>query len=325
MKKIFAWVLTIVTVGAMLCSCSVEFSDYDISFGTSYYRYGNSDRYTSGNGSASGVSQIDIDWISGDVKVEYSSDVSEIEFSESCEKDIDSDLKMRWWIDGETLRIKFAKSGARLAGELGKTLTVEVPYDLAGISITTVSANITTEIITAEEAEFDTVSGTVTSTMSSFKEIDVDSVSGDVHIQTNAEADIDIDTVSGYVTVLSGIKELSISTVSGNAEVYSYTVDYDAEFDTTSGDIIIHVRENTGLELEFDTVSGDFESDVEMSYKDGKYKRGDKGAKFEVDTVSGNCTVRLYDPSQEEGPIAAPGAPNFGEADESGAGAGRNG
>lgn len=324
MKRIIALVLACVMVGAMLCACSIDLSDYDIEFGA-YYRYENANKYTAGNGSAKNVSEIDIDWISGDVTIEYSSDVSEVEFSESYEKDIDSELKMRWWVDGETLKIKFAESNAKLTGELRKTLTVEVPYELAGISITTVSANITTEVITAEEAEFDTVSGNITTPMCFYKEVEADSVSGDIHIQTNADADIDIDTVSGYVTVLSGIKDLSVSTVSGNAEVYSYSADYDAEFDTTSGDVIIHVMENTGLELEFDTVSGDFESDIEMSYKDGKYKRGDKGAKIDVDTVSGNCTVRLYDPSQEEGPIAAPGAPNFGEADDSDAGAGRNG
>lgn len=325
MKRIIALVLACVMVVAMLCACSIDLSDYDISFGTSYYRYENANKYTAGDGSAKNVSEIDIDWISGDVKVEYSSDVSEVEFSESYEESIDSELKMHWWVDGNTLKIKFAKSGASLIGELGKTLTVEVPYELAGISITTVSADITTEIITADEAEFDTVSGEISTPMCFYKEVDADSVSGDIHIQTNNDSDIDIDTVSGYVTVLSGIKNLSVSTVSGNAEIYSYSAEYDAEFDTTSGNVIIHVMENMGLELEFDTVSGDFESDIEMSYKDGKYKRGDKGAKLEVDTVSGNCTVRLYDPSQEEGPIAAPGAPSFGEADDSGAGAGRNG
>lgn len=325
MKRIIALVLACVMVGAMLCACSIDLSDYDISFGISSYKYENANKYTAGDGSAMNVSEIDIDWISGDVKVEYSSDVSDIEFSENCESDIDSDLEMHWWVDGSTLKIKFAKSGARLTNEPPKTLTVEVPYELEGISVTTVSANITTEIITAKEAEFDTVSGEISTPMCFYNEVDADSVSGDIHIQTNAEADIDIDTVSGYVTVLSGIKDLSISTVSGNAEVYSYTAEFDAEFDTTSGDIIVHVTERAGLELEFDTVSGDFESDVELSYKDGKYKRGDKGAKIEVDTVSGNCTVRFYDPSQEEGPIAAPGAPSFGEADENGAGAGRNG
>lgn len=323
MKRIIALALACVMVGAMLCACTIDLSDYDISFGISSYKYENANKYTAGNGSAKNVTEIDIDWINGDVKVEYSSDMSEIEFSESYEENIDSELKMHWWVDGSTLKIKFAESGAKLKGELNKLLTVKVPYELAGISITTVSADIATEIITAKEAEFDTVSGEISTPMCFYNEIDADSVSGDIHIQTNAEADIDIDTVSGYVTVSSGIKELSIRTVSGNAEVYSYNAEYDAEFDTTSGDIIVHVTENTGLELEFDTVSGDFESDVELSYKDGKYKRGDKGAKIEVDTVSGNCTVRLYDSSQQEGPIAAPGGPSFGEPDDSDAG--RNG
>ena len=82
-----------------------------VSCGTNFF-YQNSDKYTVGGASLSHpISAIDIEWISGHVNVKYSNDgENEVVFSESYDKKLDDDLLLHYWLDGTTLRIKFAAS-----------------------------------------------------------------------------------------------------------------------------------------------------------------------------------------------------------------------
>jgi hypothetical protein len=132
-------------------------------------------------------------------------------------------------------------------------------------------------------------------------------VSGDVDVQ-GLTGDVDAHSVSGDVHVETrGMVEAG--SVSGDLDIEMGRVPQNGslEFKSVSGDVQISLPASTGAELRASTLSGDIESDfpLEMSGRDrdrgrfhvevGRRARGtigNGGVRLEVETVSGDITVR---------------------------------
>lgn len=192
--------------------------------------------YTVGGGTApESVEKIEAVWINGRVEVRYA-DVSEISFSEKAGEDLTEDDTMHYRINGDTLKISYAKPKIMETinfDDLSKTLIITVPRDKV------------------------------------LYELSIEAVSADTVIDGAAMIDeVDIDTVSGNITadLTRGAEEVSIDTVSGNAELYLPEKGFEAEFDTVSGemkcDYNVKVSDNVysygdaGCSCSIDTVSG---------------------------------------------------------------------
>ncbi|MDE5995693.1 MAG: DUF4097 family beta strand repeat-containing protein, partial [Eubacterium sp.] len=188
------------------------------------YNYDNGSLYTAGSGevSASGITELSIDWISHKINVEYY-DGDTISFSEPEQSN--PDFALRYRVDGNELKIKFCKSGFKASNPKNKELTVRLPKDfiLNELEINCVSADTNIKGITANSFDVDTVSGNINAE-GNFKEIDIDGVSADSKIITHtAPIELDSDTVSGDCSVfvpadISGFT-ITCSTISG--EVYT--------------------------------------------------------------------------------------------------------
>ena len=75
------------------------------------YRYDNAEKYAAGAGNVEGtVRNLDVDWIDGQVTIAYHSEPTVL-ISETSKKNIPADMELRWWLDGDTLRVRYAKSG----------------------------------------------------------------------------------------------------------------------------------------------------------------------------------------------------------------------
>ncbi len=232
-KKILYTLSLLVTLLLLvLAGCDVRYE---------YETYANASAYAAGNARISfNVAVLDVDWIGGQVKLEYTDDdilslTEEIDFNaETTDFDWTSneDWKMRWQINGTTLQIKYAKSGARLVNNLQKTLTIKVPKrtDLWSLTVKTVSAGIDAALNTWG-ASFETVSGNINYTGLVTNALDIETVSGEIAIVTaTAPSLITFETVSGdvkYIAEKSMPAKIEADSVSGN---FTLTLPFSASF-----------------------------------------------------------------------------------------------
>lgn len=105
MKKIRAFaILAALLMGALwsLTGCT----------GLRASAYENPERYTVGDAVLTdGIDRIEIEWASGSVRV-IPHDGDGVRLSEVAKEGLPEELRMRWWLDGRTLRIRFAASDA---------------------------------------------------------------------------------------------------------------------------------------------------------------------------------------------------------------------
>lgn len=254
--------------------------------GISTFVYDNADEYTMGGAqlAADQIKSLDIGWLSGEVKVEYHSE-NTISFSETANKALDEDTTMYYLVDGDTLRVKFAKSGKHNFLNLSKTLTVYLPegMELEVLSADSVSADVGVSGIVVQRAGIDTTSG----------DIRLD----DMTVSDSAK----LNTVSGEMTgeLAGSLSEFSVQTVSGDME-FTLAAARKIDVDSTSGAISLTVEE-TPDSLVADTVSGDVSLDlpgagsIDLNSTSGEIKltAGTAPNALSVDTVSGDVVLCL--------------------------------
>ena len=141
--------------------------------------------------------------------------------------------------------------------------------------------------------------------------LDVETLSGDV-IVAGVSGETVIHTVSGGLTLSGAHGDLDIETVSGDLElndvvakqVRAHTTSGDVtfsgpiqtagryEFNTHSGEIVLHLPADIGAELSLSTFSGGIESDFPITLKAGEHGIGSSQAKRLNFTV-GRGTARI--------------------------------
>lgn len=222
------------------------------------FRYKNADKYSAGDGEISEeISALDIEWISGEVTLLYGN-VTSVSFVETANRTVSESEQIHYWLDGGTLRLKFAESGLRYANNLSKTLTVALPLGLVldSLSVKTVSADLNASVF-AKKAQIETVSG-------------------------------DIDLSHAEIT-----QKAEFESVSGDVNVCFSSMPEKLKSETVSGDTVWTFPKQAQFTLEFDTVSGDFTCEFDVTaVQRGKYVCGDGTVSCSVDSVSGDLYIR---------------------------------
>ena len=200
--------------------------------------YDDSDKYAAGDATISEpVRNLDLVWISGGVKIAYHPE-NTILLSESANRSLSEENSMRWYLDGDTLRIRYAASGKLNFfnfRDLNKQLTLTLPEDFRGqrIQFDLTSANLTAPFLAAQEMEIALVSGDVSLTAEA-NNLKVKTVSGNVALTLprNAGCTLRFSSISGDFT--------SALPISASGKTYLLG-DGQSEFsiDTTSGDLDI--------------------------------------------------------------------------------------
>ncbi len=253
MKKI-SLLISVITLISMLAfsltSCQLS------------YNYDDAMKYTAGGASVSApVTEIEIDWLTCKVEIEQY-DGDEIVFKDESEHEIRESEMLRYYLDGTTLKIKYAKSGVIQIQNEYKTLVLMVPkqgnYD---IEVNTVSASV---YVNAPDMELNEMS---------------------------------VNTVSGNVEINSIIRdELSVATVSGDVSVKTSDSVNPSEIETVSGNVKLELPSDTSFVVEYNTVSGNIESDFQTTQKGNQLIHsagvGSTTTYIEVDTVSGNLSLK---------------------------------
>lgn len=309
MKKMFA--LAIALCCLLLAGCG--YTSSRSLFGETFH-YDHPERYTVGGASLTDpVKHLEIQWLTGHVEIQRS-DGDRVEFEETADRQLSDDLTMRWWLDGETLHIKFCNTGRWDIGNLQKTLTVTLPNDLPleSAKITTLSADIEAPELTVNEIDWSTTSGGMTAQLLDTEHIDARTISGTMDLTSYADAkEVEADSTSGSISLNLGIVEdLDVGTVSGKVQIAAVK-SAQTELDSTSGAIALYLKEASGackigsvsgavtlalpenaqFAVEFKTVSGSFNSEIELRKDGNTYLAGSGQNRFEISTTSGSLEI----------------------------------
>ena len=250
------------------------------------------------------VRNLDINWTSGQVTIAYHGGNTVI-ISEKSAGAISKDRRMRWRMDGDTLRIEYQQPGFHLFSIFApaKELTVTLPEGraLGETSIRTASGDVTipalqTDSLTIETASGDTRAAVIARTikgkmasgsmdlqaMNTAEEINLKAVSGSIMLEaagTNGKTVIE--TTSGEIRATAkAAGEFKVHSTSGNIHAVVGRAKK-AEFDSVSGKVVV---EMTAMEnLDIHAVSGDVTA----------YLPAEPGFTARIETVSGDIRQSL--------------------------------
>ena len=245
--------------------------------------YENADKYAVGNAVIDGaVKHLDVHWTSGDVTIAYH-DGDTVELAETSKKPLSESDQLRWWLDGDTLRVQFRKHGLRLGWSLDKQLTLTLPKGakLGTAAIELTSGDMHIPEIEASTLALETTSGDIEVVQTgSADEVTLYSTSGDIVATLGDAAKVTADTTSGKVILAQNgaADALRAQSTSGSVSATLGRVGEGA-FESTSGDIDVSIAEAGAAKLS--STSGDIRVAVE-AFED-----------LSVDTTSGSVTASL--------------------------------
>lgn len=226
---------------------------------TEYFTYADAGKYSAGGANIeSTITDIEIDWVSGNVNVAYG-DVENVTFSEQAQETLSQETTMHYWLENATLHIKYAKSGIKLTNmeQPAKDLTVLLPASLV-----------------LNELEIDSVDANVTVT--------------DLNVQ-----DVEIDNVAGNIdATFASIHDFSVSLVSGNATMRFATVPKEGDYSNVHGDLTLYLPADTGFTAEMSKINGSFESEFDTIKQGDEYVCGNGANEYEFETVDGDIFVK---------------------------------
>lgn len=279
--------------------------------------YANAECYSAGDTSFSEpIEHLDIDWVSGKVNIVTHSD-SSVLLSEETDFSKTDDMRVHWWLDGTTLRVRFSAPGVRFSmfHHEKKELTIRIPetMNLAEITVNAASADVTVDgPIKAETFSVSTASGEMDISCES-NEIDLGSASGDIKLEQigktalvqvhtasgNIESSFercekaDFDSASGKIDVVANeLSGFSANSASGDISCEMKKAVSKCEIRTVSGEITLGMPDDLGFTVKIDSVSGNFRSDLALK-KDGKtYVYKDGSTEVFLKTTSGDMMIR---------------------------------
>ena len=275
-------IFLLVCLAASLASCSIGLR----------LRYDDGQKYEAGEfRDLQGIRILDVDWVSGSVHV-ITDNVSGISATESSGKKIPSELVMRYWVDGDTLRIRFGKDGARLRNNFQKDLVITVPEKIlfSVTSFDSASADIIYPKINAGILEISSASGSVEAEGIA-KEIRLETVSGVVRAEFSGFDSAQFNTVSGNIDCLMLTQgSIRIDSVSGDIHANMTGVP-DVKAETVSGSVTLSMQEGTGFTAKLSSLSGKIAIDFPYNQSGDQYVSGDGTGDIKVSTTSGDITL----------------------------------
>lgn len=241
---------------------------------------------------ASHVRNIELDWFAGRVEfnvvddADEAIDASEIRLEERGDfRGLEDSWRMRWVLDGDTLRIAYCASLMGLGGctpfdAPAKTLVITIPRSacehLGTVSLDAFSGDYNLDGLSCDLLEMDLASGRVDGSGTAFDRVDVEVASGTF----NLEAQI--------------ADKLSLEMASGNANITcSDSVPGSMDVSLASGNATLTMPADAGITANVNKLSGIFNFDMPDSHTyDDSFICGDGSARLNVDMSSGNVTVR---------------------------------
>lgn len=291
MKKIFSMLLAACCLGS-LCSCGADIT------------YKNSDKYSVGGATVSGVKNLEIGWVDGSVTIATHEGEGVI-FSETSNEPLKEADQLRYYLDGDKLYLQYARAGRVNLKNLEKKLTVLLPArtELSSLKIDAVSADVfcgkENGNFSCDRAEIDTVSGNVSvRLLAGGSKLKMATVSGDITAKmTGIFEELEANSTSGDVQISASAPHgFSVNTVSGDAELVFSGVPDRGTVDTVSGEILLSLPEGSSFTVSYSTVSGEIDCEHSGAIRSGKIEVGQGGSEFRMSSVSGDLKIGKAQP-----------------------------
>lgn len=274
--------------------------------------YADAEKYTAGDAEITGeVKNIGINWTSGKVTVAYHSKDT-VELRETSREAVGEDQRMRWLLDGDTLRVQYAKSGLRLGRNPEKELTVVLPegmelknadFDLTSgdvtipalkaesLRISVTSGDVYAEA-EAEKAETGSTSGSLTLKLKGRAEsVRAESTSGPILVEAEEAAEIRAGSTSGDIEIRAeSSRETQAHSTSGGIRIRLLKTEK-LEAGSTSGNVTAALPAVPGFTAKIDTTSGSVDTGMALVKNGNEYSCGDGSAKVSISTTSGNVRI----------------------------------
>ena len=126
----------------------------------------------------------------------------------------------------------------------------------------------------------------------SASEFRIKTVSGDIRGSGVEGTLLTVATTSGNIRLDGRYMGLQLNTTSGNADLTTSAALDSLRSDSVSGTVTVVMPDNGGFDLSFHKLSGSFHSDFPTTQDGERYRYGDGGRSFSVNTVSGDFHLR---------------------------------
>ena len=294
-------VMVVLAIALALCSCKARFFSGN--------NYADASRYTAGSFSyrASGVKTVRINYVAGDVTVVQSSSGT-LSVTETGKK-LTEAQSVHWWLDGDTLRIQYCKSG--YTGNIPeKKLVVEIPAGVQ-LEVSTTSGDIVLDgVMTNSGTSVGATSGNISIGNLRTGLFEAGSTSGNKDIGSLYADEADLGSTSGNTRIGEiQAKNINFGGTSGNLVIDSITCEeLDAgctsanitlafnrcgrvKIGCTSGNVTITRLPEGGATVDFDHTTGNLKADG-YTVKGGKMVFGNGNCDMDITTTSGDLTIR---------------------------------
>lgn len=230
------------------------------------------------------ITILDIDWITGDVKVRLTNNDT-ITVEEMVSDNGYDAHPMVVTDDSGILKIRYAdKAWMNAIDPPQKALTVYLPREVAEnlteVSFSSVSADFDVNPLTVREKfAFSSVSG----------DLKTDAITAE---NVNAE----VSTVSGKIELDGSFLRVTGESTSGKIDVKLRNCPEKLNIVTVSGDVELELPDSTNFWLGYDTVSGEIDCEVPVQRDGEHYYRGlSMGCDISISTTSGDLKIERLD------------------------------
>ena len=219
------------------------------------------------------VTEIDIDWYSGNIHILPS------EGSDITVKETEGNHPLDWKVEDSKLSIEFCEesifSGLGLGRTAPKDLTVTVPrgWVCRQLKIDAASSNLLVQDLTIQKAEIDSANGIAEFVNCTVDEMEVDAASGDVMFEGCLDT-LEFDAASASFT----------ATLHNAPRVI--------DMDSASGSLDLTIPEDTGFSVRMQGIKNTFSADdFEITKQNGVYTHGNGACRIEMDSMSGSVSL----------------------------------
>ena len=299
---------------ALLAVCAVVLL---AAVGMRFLPFAHAEQYNVGDAEISAsIKNLEINWTSGRVQIDYHSG-NTILISEKTTGVISESMRMRWRLDGDTLRIEYDKPGFHLFSFMPHDISVtsgdvSIPAlyadelklastsgDIRGsVCARTVkgqltSGNMDLQIMSmAEEVSLESTSGSITlDAMEIEKKAVISTTSGDIRAAVKQTDEFKATSTSGDIhAVIGNAKQTAVGSTSGKVIADISTV-HTLDIHTTSGGVTAYLPQTPGFTAQIETTSGRFESQLALTKQGNAYIAGDGSGTVKFHTTSGNILL----------------------------------
>lgn len=227
---------------------------------------------------ASGITDIQVDWISGAVNV-YRTDETQIRIEESYSGTLRDSDRLRYRVKNGKLSVQYCESKSGLFSAVrtqNKALDLYVPKTVAlqTLSIDSVSGGIN-------------IDGAGTT----IGMLDTESASGKVIVSNIAAKNLSVEAVSGGMDIDGAFGGVKLESVSGGVNVRLHRMPTSFRIETVSGGITLTLPENSGFTASLESVSGSLHCDFAGQSERKRAVYGDGSTILRMETISGGATV----------------------------------